>query len=219
MDIHGWWDEEPWPGKIGGLVFVGGSRVLGVLTLLAIPSDSRIKPIEEYEQEDDVAAKKRAELDRSVAKYGNDESFLEKLRQPIREHFTLLKNIALQKFDSSLEIAPWIKILLEKCPKQDAMLEEWKRVVVAMDTSLGKINAYRFQQGVAAGDPMIAGTEFQDTGMKGIIDLCWDGKLPQELEGLRMPAEFVPPPEFPTWTKDNKEIAPKEEDPQSKPRP
>jgi len=217
MDIDGWWDEEPLPGKIGGLVFVGSARFLGLAALVLIPSDSRIKAPEEYEQEEGVATKKRAELDRAIKKYGQDDSFLEQLRQPIREHFTFLRTVALEKFDRSLNIAPWIKILLAKCPRQDAMLEEWKRVVPAMDTGLGKINSYRFQQGIGAGDPILEGTEFQDTGLKGILDLCWDGKLPSELEGLRMPAEFVPPPEFPTWTKDNKDIEPPSSDDSGKP--
>ncbi|MFO1464466.1 MAG: hypothetical protein U1F66_11900 [bacterium] len=208
MDIDGWWDDMSLPGKIGGLIFVGSARALGLAALVLIPSDSRIKPMEETLAEQDTGAKKRAELDLARKKYGDDEAFLEQLRQPIRDHFDLLEGVALQKFDASLRVAPWIKILLAKCPHQDAMLEEWKRLVPAMDTRLGKIHAFFFQEGIPAGDPILAGTEFGDAGLKGIIELCWGGTLPAELQGLKMPAAFVPPPEFPTWTKENRDLEP-----------
>ncbi|MCC6272323.1 MAG: hypothetical protein IT572_02550 [Deltaproteobacteria bacterium] len=50
------------------------------------------------------------------------------------------------------------------------------------------------------------GTALEGVGMKGILEVCWKGKVPEDLKGLVMPKEFGPPPEFPTWTKANRPI-------------
>ena len=170
-----------------------------------VPEDPKPKK----KPEEIVAEKKRTELDTALGKHSVDEAYIEELKGPIRDQFTLLETIALKKFDDSLTLAPWTKMLLGACPNKEDLKAQWEKAVPALDTKLGKLNAYRFQVGVSGSDPLLKGTDLEGVGMKGILEVCWAGKVPKDLQGLVMKKEFVPPSEFPTWTKKNRTIPPK----------
>lgn len=168
----------------------------------AVPQTGKTKK----SAEEIVAEKKGDELDAALAKHKVDDAFVQSLKAPIRSHFVWMEAIALKKFDDSMRMAPWTKMLLTACPKQAELTAEWEKAVPALDLKLGKLNAYRFQVGLAATDPLLKGTALEGVGMKGILEVCWAGKVPEDLQGLVMPKEFGPPPEFPTWTKANRPI-------------
>jgi len=167
------------------------------------------EPKPKKKPEEIVAEKKQEELDTALVKHAVDETYIDKLKGPIRDQFTLLEALALKKFDDSMNMAPWTPMLLGACPKKEDLMAQWKKAVPALDTKLGKLNAYRFQVGVSGTDPLLKGTALEGVGMQGILDVCWEGKVPKDLQGLVMKKEFVPPSEFPTWTKKNRAIPPK----------
>ena len=159
--------------------------------------------------EEVVAEKKGDELDTSLGKHKIDDSFIEELKAPIRSHFTMLETVAIKKFNESLNMAPWTKMLVTACPKREELKLEWEKAVPALDLRLGKLNAYRFQVGLAGGDPILKGTTLEGIGMKGILEVCWAGKVPEDLKGLVMKKEFSPPSEFPSWEKKYRAVPPK----------
>lgn len=159
--------------------------------------------------EEIIAEKKKAELDAALKKYSVDDSYVEKFKTPIKAYFTVLEGVVVKKFDDSMKLAPWTKMLMSACPKKDDLYKEWETVVPILGYSLGKLNAYRFQVGLPAYDPLLTGSTIETTGMKGILEICWDNKPPKDVKGLIMPKEFGPPSDFPTWTKKNRPISPK----------
>jgi len=173
------------------------------------PPKEETKAAKPKKKEEIVAEKKKKELDAALTKYTVDDTYVEKFKGPIKAYFSLLEGVVIKKFDDSMKLAPWTKMIMSACPKKDDLYKEWETVVPILGYSLGKLNAYRFQVGLPAYDPLLTGSAMETTGMKGILEICWDNKPPTDVKGLIMPKEFAPPSDFPTWTKKNRPIFPK----------